>query len=539
MKSERSLIQKKLYLSLLIIISLTIITSTSFYIYSTKSYKDKIISEYLDKKSSNAISSFIEKTTLIESNIQLFTKWGKNGLINLSDTSDIDIIFIPIIEDEKDIFAVTIFEESGKEYEIKKNGNEYVSQYYNVDKKNNSNALKWKKFDNSGNNIGQGFGAINKTRTKSEWHKYLNKTNTESNWVGPYYSEDFNQNVVSIISSWKNNNKTHYIIIHVLLKNIFGFLDKIELNENEYSFLLSGEGDVYDLRNNNDTQTSTSSKKRVVTNAYYKNKIPEISGAVKNWLIFNKDTENTHNFKVNNKSYCSKFTYLIEGRKKYVLAIVISQNSFALKIGEGKFLTFLLSLLFVFTGVIFSLFVILRYNKKLRKIPKPDITQNHFERDILRYSKSPESKTLEFKSTIRFNLHSEKNDKAIEQAWLKSVAAFLNTEGGVLIMGIDDAGNIQGIEKDNFENIDKASLHVKNLISKFLGIEFMKFVNIHSGIINKKPIIAMVCKQSTKPAYINISNEELFYIRIGPSSTKLTISQAIEHISNHGYKQLS
>ena len=43
-----------------------------------------------------------------------------------------------------------------------------------------------------------------------------------------------------------------------------------------------------------------------------------------------------------------------------------------------------------------------------------------------------ESAKLELKSTLRFNLHSEKNDEALTYACAKTIAAFLNSEGGRL-----------------------------------------------------------------------------------------------------------
>ena len=54
-----------------------------------------------------------------------------------------------------------------------------------------------------------------------------------------------------------------------------------------------------------------------------------------------------------------------------------------------------------------------------------------------------ESKTLEFKSTLRWNLvEDRKDDKRVTHAALKTIAAFLNTEGGDLLLGVADDGAI-------------------------------------------------------------------------------------------------
>ena len=60
-----------------------------------------------------------------------------------------------------------------------------------------------------------------------------------------------------------------------------------------------------------------------------------------------------------------------------------------------------------------------------------------------------ESKTVEFKSTLRWNLREGKKDPTVvTHAVLKTIAAFLNTEGGDLLIGVADDGSIVGTEPD-------------------------------------------------------------------------------------------
>src|SRR5690606_1167574 len=56
------------------------------------------------------------------------------------------------------------------------------------------------------------------------------------------------------------------------------------------------------------------------------------------------------------------------------------------------------------------------------------------------------SKTLAFTSTLRWNLKEDRDDKSVTYAVLKTIAAFLNTEGGDLLIGVADDGSIIGIE---------------------------------------------------------------------------------------------
>ncbi len=59
-----------------------------------------------------------------------------------------------------------------------------------------------------------------------------------------------------------------------------------------------------------------------------------------------------------------------------------------------------------------------------------------------------ESAGLEFKSSARWDFKENRINKALEQVILKTCAAFLNTDGGALLIGVDDDGKVVGLERD-------------------------------------------------------------------------------------------
>ena len=87
-----------------------------------------------------------------------------------------------------------------------------------------------------------------------------------------------------------------------------------------------------------------------------------------------------------------------------------------------------------------------------------------------------ESDRVEFKSTLRWNLKKERSEKGIEKAWLKSLVTFLNTDGGALLVGVGDDGDILGTAADQFDNDDKYLLHVNNCIQQHIGLECSSFI---------------------------------------------------------------
>ncbi|MCZ6837456.1 MAG: ATP-binding protein, partial [Planctomycetota bacterium] len=142
---------------------------------------------------------------------------------------------------------------------------------------------------------------------------------------------------------------------------------------------------------------------------------------------------------------------------------------------------------------------------------------------------SGETETCEFKSTIRRNLKSGKNDKAMEKAWLKTIVALLNSEGGTLLIGVDDGGGILGLDVDQFSNDDHAQLHVNNLIRNHIGPEYAQFIRIGICELDEKSVLTFTCSRSGPPSFLKLDDAEDVYIRMGPGSRKLTTREAMEY----------
>ncbi|GAB7023056.1 AlbA family DNA-binding domain-containing protein [Salidesulfovibrio brasiliensis] len=145
-----------------------------------------------------------------------------------------------------------------------------------------------------------------------------------------------------------------------------------------------------------------------------------------------------------------------------------------------------------------------------------------------------ESDRLEFKQTLRYNVKAGKNGREIELASIKTVTAFLNTNGGTLLIGVSDEGEILGLDDDKFENDDRALLHFTNLLGQHVGVKFQPFVNARAVVVDGKTVIRVNCVRADQPAFlINGQNEE-FYVRSGPASRKLTVRQFYEYIRSSG-----
>ena len=150
--------------------------------------------------------------------------------------------------------------------------------------------------------------------------------------------------------------------------------------------------------------------------------------------------------------------------------------------------------------------------------------------------KAGESKTLEFKSTLRWSLKDNRqDDKGVTHAVLKTVAAFLNTEGGDLLIGVADDGTIVGVEKDQLETDDKFMRHLAQVVRNGLGDRAGTCIDPKTQIVQERTVCVVSCQRSPEPVFLKWKGVEAtpegdFFVRSGPGTVKLPPDSSREYI---------
>lgn len=146
--------------------------------------------------------------------------------------------------------------------------------------------------------------------------------------------------------------------------------------------------------------------------------------------------------------------------------------------------------------------------------------------------KAGEGTRVEFKSTLRINLHTGEKDPKMEHSVLKTIAAFVNSQGGTLVIGVDDESQPLGVEIDKFPNEDKMNLHLVNLIKSRIGAEHMLHIQPHFADFGGKRLFVIECKEGYAPVYLKTKDgTEQFFVRTGAATSELSPSQIQTFIS--------
>jgi len=175
-----------------------------------------------------------------------------------------------------------------------------------------------------------------------------------------------------------------------------------------------------------------------------------------------------------------------------------------------------------------------------RKLPLflPMIRKVGDVRPIIELIALGESAALEFKSTLRWAVKQNRQIDDLQYQVLKTIVAFLNSEGGTLLIGIEDDGTIFGLEHDiacvKNKNLDGFEQTLMNLIHAHIGSKFARLIRVRFEDIENKQVCAIETSKSNQPAYLlKKGGVKEFYIREGNGSRSLDIEEAINYIQMH------
>ena len=152
--------------------------------------------------------------------------------------------------------------------------------------------------------------------------------------------------------------------------------------------------------------------------------------------------------------------------------------------------------------------------------------------------KEGESKKVEFKSTLRWDTEHNNFNKELEKVIAKSIAGFLNSNGGTLLIGIKDDGSIYGIENDccslkHRKNKDGFEQRLTQIIENYLGLNVIEHISICFVEKDDKNVCIVKVDPSPEPVILITKNDKVFYIRVGNATKPLDIENTLKYLQKH------
>jgi hypothetical protein len=148
-----------------------------------------------------------------------------------------------------------------------------------------------------------------------------------------------------------------------------------------------------------------------------------------------------------------------------------------------------------------------------------------------------ESINLEFKSSFRWDLRESKPNKALEGVVLKTVAGYMNGNGGTLLIGVADDGSIAGLEadyktlkkpdRDGFEQVLMTAVATK------IGADACREVQTVFHLLENKDVCRVMVTPAHRPMYVRDGDTPKLYVRTGVSTRELNVQEAINYTAAH------
>jgi hypothetical protein len=433
--------------------------------------------------------------------------------------------FIPILRHLEQISGAILADQSGGEYFLRREADHWLVSQRDP---GHPGVLTWTRLDAQGAMLDTWEAPWDLDPRERPWYQAALAADGQVGWSDPYRFQSLKLPGVTAAITWESTGETRVLAFDLLLGEILDFLEHLPLGPEGKAFLLDAGGGIY-LR---DADGQQGLDQGDFFSAHEQHGGPLLFDATAAWRAAGRPAEALVPFLSGGQPWLGGFRPLSNNPAGGWLGIAMPESSGAALTSRWPVLA-LTTLLIAGLGIGLAAVVIRKYSRQLRDLPRLTIDQANPERDLYDLIGRGEDAHLEFKSTMRQNLHTGRPGKEIELAWLKGVTAFLNTEGGILLLGVADDGSLLGLGPDGFENDDKCLLHFKNLLNQHLGAEYAQQVRFELYELEAKRIGAVECERSRTPVFLRAkNNEEAFLIRTGPSNIELSLSRALRYIQD-------
>lgn len=189
---------------------------------------------------------------------------------------------------------------------------------------------------------------------------------------------------------------------------------------------------------------------------------------------------------------------------------------------------------YAIAGVILSLSAAVVYSSTAERQREIERLSSALEGDLDALIAKGESANLEFKSSFRWDLKENKLNRALENVVLKTLAGYMNSNGGTLLIGVADDGSIVGLENDyktlKKQDRDGFEQAVMTAVATQLGGDACHSVQMVFHSIERKEVCRVMASPAHRPVYLRTGETPKLYVRTGVSTRELNVQEAVNYM---------
>ena len=461
-------------------------------------------------KSEKELVGFFQKGDHV---LRIISKWAESNALSDGKHEQLDNRFAPVLEEFPAFHTLLLADRQGSYYKLSHDQRGWVSSSFIQPGSDNLVTFRRWSGTASSPHITQEASEYD-PRTRPWFREAWQAPAGVPSWVAPYPFWTSGERGVTGVVRWQSNATETVCALDILLQDIIAFVDSLALTPEAKLFLLEREQNSFTVLGKPGQAAAANAN---------------ISLALGEWEKKEFAVDAPFPLQYNAETLWAGFHALSARTSVFYLGLLIPERAIVGATADRQWQLFTLIGAILLTGLFTGW-----------KITKPYITQSRFSGQAVQATadqlkalvEKGEGPEVEFKSTMRMNLASGKPGKEIELAWLKAIVAFLNSQGGTLLIGVNDKGEFLGLSADNFQNDDKSLLHCKNLIHQHIGPEYSQYIQFGMYRVAAKNLVAVHCHKALAPAFLKVNKDEEFYIRSGPSNIRLTTGQVLRYLQS-------
>lgn len=144
-----------------------------------------------------------------------------------------------------------------------------------------------------------------------------------------------------------------------------------------------------------------------------------------------------------------------------------------------------------------------------------------------------ESERVEFKETLRWNVYENRVDKSLEYVIAKTICGMINHKGGSLLIGVNDNGEIMGLERDyntlKIRSSDGFEQIIISIIQRYLGASACTYVQSFFSDQKELEICRLIIEPAHSPIFLRDANSTKYFVRTGNSTRELDAQETLKH----------
>jgi hypothetical protein len=532
-RSHRKNIRQRFQRDLMVIIILVCTITLTVAAFLAARVKKDLSSELINRVSMQAIKELQDILGPLRKDLTYIRQWAISGQVDASgDILPLLRQFIPMLQQNSFISGLMLASSKGQEFMLIRDGGQWLTR--STDKNNLGNRVLWKRWSAQGDLLEEWREDSVYDPRKRTWFQGALTAQEEDaiHWTEPYTFFTRNEPGITASISWKKtaeDNTSYVAAFDILIADIGSIFNKLTVTQNGTAVLVEKDRAILapfvhplGLSESGSPPVNLSSTDDTPANIAALNCVTLWHGR--------KDPIAPFRFSRVGETWWGGFRPLDPDSEAFWIGVVLPESDITGASARRVYLILAGAAAILGLGLLLAYLIVQKYGWQLKDRPAYEVDDDNTGESLRTLIDQGESPALEFKSTMRMNLKTGKTGKEIELAWLKTVVAFLNTDGGTLLIGINDDGNIQGLAADGFESDDRCRLHFKNLISQHIGLEFSDNIDFDLRAVEGKSIAVIHCSRANAPAFLKHGKNEDFFIRSGPASLKLSVSQVLQYL---------